>query len=154
MFSGLEHDRFQAALIFCRRIFVHVNISYRFLSLWVISGMFGFYCFERKYMVLQFCSCHLCVDTIRPYSLLLRYCIFFSGLLFAWFYKKPVVEVLVSGDFCLHFDNTVTYQVLEFPLPQLTFVLTFTHSVKDCISKAMGTGHLSPFTLLWESAST
>lgn len=157
MSSGLEHYSFQAVLIFYRRMFytyqhfIQIPISIRnHWYVWVLLF------WKEIHDFAQFCSHHLSVDTIRPYLLLLRR-IFFqvcfslhltkSHLFKSWSLVTFVCTLI--KDFL-----TVTYQLSEFPLPQLTFVLTFTHSVKDCISKAVGTGRLSPFTLLWVSAST
>lgn len=138
--------------------FIHVDISYRLLSLLVISGIFGFYCSERKYMFLH-SSAHViylwapldltycCSDTVFSFQVCFLLGFTKSQLLKSW--------SLVTSAYTLIKDFlSVTYQFPEFPLPQLAFVLTFTHSIKACISKAVGTGHVSPFTLLWESTST
>lgn len=60
--------------------FINVNVSYRFLSLLVITGVFVFTVLKGNTCFCQFCSHHLSVAAIKGYFMLPRYCIFFSGL--------------------------------------------------------------------------
>lgn len=60
--------------------FINVNISYRFLSLLVITGVFVFTVLKGNTCFCQFCSHHLSVAAIKDYFILPRYCIFFSDL--------------------------------------------------------------------------
>lgn len=74
--------------------FMHVNISYKFLSLLVISGMFGFYCSERKYMALPSSAHVICLWT----PLHLTYCC--SDILFSfkvWFLLGVTKSLLLRS---------------------------------------------------------
>lgn len=67
--------------------FIHINISYRFLSLLEITGMFGSYCSERKYMILHSSAHIICLWT----PLDLTYCcsdVFFFRSAFRFILQK------------------------------------------------------------------
>lgn len=112
--------------ILCQH-FIQIPISISNLwYVWVLLFWKEIYGFAQSW------SCLLSVDTIRPYLLLLRYCIFFSGLLFAWCYKKPVIEILVSGDFCLHFDKRFSHCHLAVGWISLATAHLFPHFYTFC----------------------
>lgn len=83
---------------------INVNISHRFLSLLVITGLFVFIVLKENTWFCQFCSHHLSAAAIRLYFVLPGYYILFSGLFLAWPYKKLLVEILVPEHLCLCFD--------------------------------------------------
>lgn len=88
---------------------INVNISYRFLSLLVITGVFVFIVLKGNICFCQFCPHHLSVAAIRLYFMLPRYCIFFSGLFLVWSYKKSELEILLPEHFCLRFDERFSH---------------------------------------------
>lgn len=108
MLSGLEHDTCQVNLIFSCRIFDKCQHFIQDPISISNHRCICFYCSERKYMFLPFCSHHLSMAAVRLCSVLARPCIFFLGLFLPCSYK-----ILVPEHFFLHFDESFSHCCLS-----------------------------------------